>query len=346
MNGIYRTIKISAIRQEGENFKTFEFEEGHGIRYKAGQYITLVKQINDEEARRSYSMVSSPTLNEPLAIGVKRLQNGLFSRLLIDKAKPGDEWLCTGAGGFFTLPEDIKNYRQIFFFAAGTGITPILSLVKTVLHNYPEITVHLIYSNSSIYKAVYVRDLEDLQTRYANRFNLEWLFSDSAALEKARLHRDLLLQLTQDLSLAEPGETLYFICGPESYMRMCTYTLQENDVPHQNIRKENFNVQKIKGNKHLPPDKKSHDVKIFFGDESFVITVPYPDNILKAAKSQGYILPYSCEVGRCGNCAAKCISGKIWHSYNEVLTEKELSNGLILTCVGHPVGGDAVVRIG
>ena len=134
---LYKTIRIKSVHEEVKGFKTFTFEEGHGIDYKPGQYITLVQWVVGEEVRRSYSITSSPQLNEPLTIGVKRVENGLFSRQLIDHAKPGDEWVTTGPGGLFTLPEDVQNYHQVFFFAAGSGITPTFSLIKTVLHFHP-----------------------------------------------------------------------------------------------------------------------------------------------------------------------------------------------------------------
>ena len=155
--GYYKTLRIEKIHKEVKGFKTFIFEEGHGITYKAGQYITLVQHVNNEELRRSYSICSSPELNEPLTIGVKRVENGLFSRQLIDYAKPGDEWTTTGAGGLFVLPAEVENYQQVFFLAAGSGITPIYSLIKTVLNFHHSLSVVLIYSNASSEKTVFFR---------------------------------------------------------------------------------------------------------------------------------------------------------------------------------------------
>ena len=128
-------------------------------------------------------------------------------------------------------------------------------------------------------------------------------------------------------------------------MRMCTYTLQEENVPKENIRKEDFVIHTKKLARNNPPDKAPRNVTIQYGSEHFEFKVHYPDSILQAAKKQDISLPYSCEVGRCGNCAAKCIEGKVWLSYNEVLTEKDLQNGLTLTCVGHPDGGDVKLEI-
>ena len=159
---LYKPVIIENINEEVQGFKTFTFREGHGIEYKAGQYLTFVQQTTHEAIRRSYSIVSSPLLNEPLTIGVKRIENGRFSRELIDHAKVGDELVTTGAGGFFTLPDDTKNIQQVFLLAAGSGITPIYSLLKTILHLHPHLHVVLIYSNSSPGSTIFLSQLNQL----------------------------------------------------------------------------------------------------------------------------------------------------------------------------------------
>lgn len=345
MDDIYKRIRIQEIKEEAEGFKTFAFEEGHGIEYKSGQYLTLIKYGGDEELRRSYSITSSPGLGEPLSIGVKRVENGIFSRELIDKTMPGDEIITTGSGGLFILPDDIERHQQLFFFAAGSGITPIYSLIKTALYFHPHLSLVLVYSNASAGKAVFLHELKTLQQLFPHRFHLETLFSSSPELVKARLHRDMISGLLNELAIADRSAILFYICGPESYMRLCIYTLQEKGIDRNNIKKENFFIHTVPKIDASPPDKKEHAVHIRVGSKEYDITVRYPDSILKAAKKQGIVLPYSCEAGRCGNCVAKCISGKVWHSYNEVLTERELQKGLVLTCVGHPVGGDVELEI-
>lgn len=343
--GLYHTLHIREVREEVKDFKTIVFEEGQNLRYKAGQYLTLVRFEDDAELRRSYSILSSPVLNEPLSIGVKRVDNGVFSRALVDYAKPGDAWITTGSGGLFVLPDDLPRYRQLFFFAAGSGITPVFSLIKTALHAHSFLSLVLVYSNASEEKAVFLSELQALQAQFPSRFHLELLFSNAANLSRARLHRDLLFSFLREYVTEERKATLFYICGPERYMRLCTYTLQEKGVPPSCIRKENFYNSNLAKRDALPPDKETHLAFIHVRDSRVPIRVHYPDSILRAAKKEGLLLPYSCEAGRCGNCIAKCTKGTVWHSYNEVLTEKELQQGMILTCVGHPVGGDVVLEI-
>ena len=338
-------IRIKEISEEIKGFKTIEFEEGHGINYKAGQYLTFIHKQGREEVRRSYSISSSPEWNEPLSIGVKRIENGLFSRVLVDKAKPGHLLKTIGSGGLFTLPEESESFQQLFLFAAGSGITPIYSILKTALQLYPDKSVVLVYSNASPDKAVFLDSLQEIQQMFHDRFHLELLFSNSPDLLKARLHRELILHLLKELTSPEKSKTLFYICGPESYMRLCIYTLQETGIPSSVIKKENFIIHNVQKRDALPPDKSEYTAHLRIRDKEYYFPVKYPESILKAAQKDGIVLPYSCEAGRCGNCVAVCTKGTVWHSYNEVLTERELQKGMVLTCVGHPVGGDIELRI-
>lgn len=342
---LYKNIIIKGIKEDVRNFKTISFADTHNIQYKAGQYLTLVRHAHNEEIRRSYSITSSPLLNEPLSIGVKRVENGFFSRLLVDNAVIGDELITIGAGGLFVLPTDIQNYKQVFFFAAGSGITPVFSLIKTLLFAHKHINVVLIYSNASAEKTVFLHELKEFEQKFGERFRIRFLFSNIVQLSKARLHRNLIVEFLKEYSIAPYAATLFYICGPESYMRLCTYTLQENDVPKNNIKREDFVINAVRKRDALPPDEASHQAVIKLNNEEVQFSINYPDSILQAAKKANINLPYSCEAGRCGSCIAKCVKGKVWHSYNEVLTEKELKQGLILTCVGHAVNGDVELEI-
>jgi ferredoxin-NADP reductase len=342
----YKSVRIKSIREEVKDFKVFELETDNEIFYKAGQYLTLVHKSTPDEIRRSYSITSTPGLSEPLAIGVKRIPNGFFSRLLVDHAEVGDELLTIGAGGLFVLPQNIEKVEQIFFFAAGSGITPIFSLIKSCLHFHSHTRIVLIYSSASESSTIFVKELRQLQALFANRFQVEWLFSNLQNLSGARLYRDLLIHLVKKHTPGSYYHAFYYTCGPLAYMRMCTYVLQEMDVPPGNIKKENFLIAQPPPLQSLPPDRASRSAIIHLNNNKYIITVDYPESILKAAKKRSIVLPYSCETGRCASCLARCIKGKVWLSHNEVLTEKELEQGMTLTCVGHPVGGDVELVIG
>jgi ring-1,2-phenylacetyl-CoA epoxidase subunit PaaE len=281
---------------------------------------------------------------EPLYIGIKRIPNGNFSRILFDYAKPGDILRTTGAAGVFILPNDVNSYRQLFFFAAGSGIIPIFSLIKTLLISHPFTKIVLVYSNKSVALAVFYIELNELQSQYPENLHIEFLFSNTEDLFRARLHADLVSLYLETLAIDALDRCLYYICGPEAYMRFCTFILHGHHIPRENIKKEIFHTARP-ASRIEPPDKSAYTVSILKGSDEYNVEVQYPTTILQAARKQGINIPYSCEVGRCGNCMATCTSGKVWMSYNEVLTDRELAKGLILTCTGYPVGGHVEIRV-
>lgn len=343
-NQSYTKLRIKKIVEEIRGIKSFVLDKDADIPYEPGQYLTIVHDSNVGEIRRSYSITSVPFLNEPLTICIKRVENGAVSRPLIDRIKEGDMLFTTGAAGFFVLPDDLSTYKQIFFFAAGVGITPVYALLKTVLHRYPHLTAVLIYSNRSIDYTLFYKELNKLEESFTNRLKIEYINSNDKNLARAHLHRELLVSLLTQYSVTNYQQTLFYICGPEAYMRMCIYSLQEAHVPKENIKKENFNTLKPIFS-ITPPDKSDRIVTIIRAGKEERIEVRYPDSILKAAQKKGLLLPYSCEAGRCGSCAAICTHGSVWMSYNEVLTDAALNKGLVLTCTGHPVGEGVVLKI-
>jgi ferredoxin-NADP reductase len=340
----YIPLVIDQIREVSKNFKTFSFREGHGIRYASGQFITLSDQSGLREIRRSYSIISSPGLKEPLTIAVKRIDNGFFSRNLVDRSVQGDVLYTTGAAGFFRLPEEMNTITGIFFFAAGSGIAPVLSLMKTVLYFFPQVSVSLVYSNQSRAATAFYPELKGMEERFPERLHIDFLFSSAADLRRARLNRELLLEFLIT-NRCNRERTLFYICGPESYMRMISFLLLEEGFPGDNIKKEDFNPGNKKTVSRIPPDKNTHQVNLDVHGISYQFMVPYTETILKAAQKLKLNLPYSCETGKCGSCAALCLKGKVWLSNNEVLTEKDLAQGLTLTCTGHPQDGDVVLKI-
>ena len=235
---------ISSIREETAGVKTFTITtaSGEAIPYCPGQFITLVFTHHGREDRRSYSISSSPASDEQLSFTVKRIDNGAYSRLLTDKAKIGDNLYTTGVAGLFTLSAATDNYRQLFFFAAGIGITPIYSLIKTLLHTEQEKYIVLIYSNSRPEDVVFYKELKELTLAFPGHFRIEYLFSNSFNLQRARLSKELLPRLLKEYALYPKEQMLFYICGPFNYMRMAIYSLQEQGIKDEQIKKENFNT--------------------------------------------------------------------------------------------------------
>ncbi|UOQ72723.1 ferredoxin--NADP reductase [Hymenobacter cellulosilyticus] len=343
----YIPLTIRAIRTEAPDTKSFVLTPpaGTDLPYQPGQYLTLVHTRHGHETRRSYSISSAPALQEPLTITVKRVDNGVVSRYLIDQAEVDHELQTLGAAGFFTLPDNIAEYQQLILLAAGSGITPLFALLKTVLHEQPGLRVLLIYSNRNEATTIFGAELRELARRFPAQLHLELLYSTDPNLARAHLHKDLLEQLVAQYAPALPEQTLAYLCGPLNYMRMGTYGLHEAGLPLSHIRRELFNTATATVPHSVPPDTEEHQVRIRVRGQEHTLRVQYPQTILQAAKKQGVVLPYSCEAGQCGNCAARCTAGTVWMANNEVLTDRETARGLVLTCTGYPVGGDAELEI-
>lgn len=316
--------------------------EGTPIPYKAGQFITLLFATPFGEKRRSYSFSSSPEVDEIPTITIKKIANGEFSRKLVEQAKPGDQLLATAVSGLFTLPEKLQANQQFFFFAAGSGITPCYSLIKTLLHT-TDTQVVLIYSNRDQSSTIFYQDLLNLQQRFKERFQLRFLFSELFDIYNSRLGKWLLPQLLEQYKNRERKQLEFYICGPWDYMQMIQLTLLAEDISHHQIHKENFSTLP-RLQKPQPPDTASRRVQFRFYDSQKELIVQYPNSILAAAKAAGIPVPYSCEAGRCGSCVATCTSGKVWMAYNEILMEEEIAAGRFLCCQAYPVGGDVQVQ--
>lgn len=340
-----QALQIIRIIQETATAKTFVLkpEGNESMDYKAGQFLTLVFNTRFGEKRRSYSMSSSPALHEPLSITIKRVENGEFSRLLVGHAKQGDTLISSGVSGFFVLPEKDDAIQQYFFLAAGSGITPCFSLIKTLLATTLKQVV-LVYSNRDKSDTIFYKELVELQQQYADRFQLRFLFSNNFDVYNGRLSNWLLQQLLKQYMIATVADTLFYMCGPFEYMQMINITLLNEGIPPGNIKKENFSTLP-RLVKPVPPDTAVHTVTVHWNNQVSEIKVQYPNSILAVAKLAGIDIPFSCEAGRCGSCVATCTKGKIWMAYNEVLMDDEIAKGRILCCQAYPLEGDAAIVI-
>lgn len=338
------SMEVTRIIAEAPGVKSFVLQPLDGeIQYKPGQFLTfLFKRRSGQEARRSYSMSSSPELNEPITITVKRVPNGEFSRILLDRLKTGEVLHTIGASGFFVLPEHLGDFQRYVFFAAGSGITPVFSLVKTLLHRYPEAKVLLLYSNTSAV-SIFFDQLVDLEKRYA-QLEVVFLFSDAKDLSKSRLSPALIDVLFHNYQITDFDKTLFYVCGPGGYMRMVWFHLLTLGVSIQHIRREIFHIQHPEI-RPAPSDTARHVVRLIAANKEYVFSVQYPVTILQAAKLVNAPIPYSCENGQCGSCVAKCLHGTVWMAGNEVLLDEEIAMGKILTCTGFPVKGDVTLII-
>jgi ring-1,2-phenylacetyl-CoA epoxidase subunit PaaE len=277
-----------------------------------------------------------------LSITVKKVDNGEFSRLLVFHTHAGDILYTSGISGFFQLPPSPHPFKQFFFLAAGSGITPCFSLIKTLLVTTNH-KVALVYSNKSEEDTIFLHALEELQRNYAERFTIRFLYSNRFSVYHSRLSKWLLLQLLQEQLTVSKEEVLFYLCGPFDYMQTIRITLLGESIPASHIVKEDFSSLPRRVIPR-PPDTEAHQVTVHINHQLYQLSVRYPQSILAAAKAQHISLPYSCEAGRCGSCVATCTEGNIWMAYNEILTDQEVAKGRVLICQGFPIGGPATVN--
>jgi ferredoxin-NADP reductase len=336
---MYLHFTIKDIVQETPEVSSFVLSPERPFKYKAGQFLTLVRGEGENEVRRSFSFSSHP-LDQYPKITLKRIPNGEISRWLFDHVKVGDRVKAIEASGLFTYPEDPGSYDSIVFLAAGTGITPIFSLIREALIREDNLDLHLIYSNRSPQQTVFLKQLEQLSS---DKLKIHLYFSNDFDLQRARFSR-LALEKFLEKNMTSPARTLFYLCGPHFYMQNITITLLTEGVPEDNIRREVFfNPEPAVVN--IPPDEDMHTVTVKYEGNVYSLKVQFPKSILQTAKAQGIMLPYSCEAGRCGTCAATCTRGEVWMLRNEVLLDKEMAKGRVLTCTGFAVGGDADLEI-
>lgn len=340
---LFRTVRIKRIQTLADQTKRFELEPvGWTLDYKPGQFLTFVIPSPAGLVRRSYSLCSLP--GESPAIAVKRVANGVFSRPMLESAEPGDTLtVAGGATGFFTLPDNLKDYDECLFLAAGSGITPVLPMIRFALRKQDRLRLLLAYSNSRVESAMFRNELEELERQNPQRLSITWYFSNRQDLKMARLSKSSLEDFLRKEMKARPDRTLAFLCGPFDYMRMAAIVLQAKGIPAENIRREVFTPHPL-GIRTAPPDTSRRDVTLRIQGKVHRVSTQYPATILAAARAAGIELPYSCESGRCGSCIAACTEGQVWMRYNEVLTDKEVAAGRVLVCQAFPVGGDVTIE--
>lgn len=326
----------------------FEDLSGNFPTYKAGQFLTLSFSFGEREVRRSYSFSSSPVLDEPYEITVKRVDNGEISRLLHHRTAVGDIIDVMPAQGQLTYDPNPDKKRIVFLFAAGVGITPLFSILKTALAAEKNSKVVLIYSNSSKKSTLFYEELLDWQAQYPDRLYIEFIWSNSKYLQKARLNREYIIELLKEHQSVK-AEELFYTCGPLFYMDLCRFTLLGMGIPDEQIKRETFyfpDEEEDEDEKEEEPvDTTSYDVIIEIYGQSHRLTVPYNKTILDVGLEHKLNLPYSCKSGMCSTCISQVTKGSVHMDYNEVLTDREVDNGRCLICTSHPLEDETTIQI-
>lgn len=351
----FHKLRINDIRKETNDCISISFDIPptlqNAFSFEQGQNITLRKQFNGEEIRRSYSICTSPLENE-LRVAVKKVEGGLFSSFANDTLQIGDEIEVLPPTGKFNTRLDPQHAKKYLAFAAGSGITPVISIIKTTLQTEPQSSFTLVYGNRSRSSIIFFEELEALKNTYLQRFNFINILSrerTDAAINYGRINRDKLVELSRLISYQNMDEI--FICGPEEMIFIVKDFFEETGIPVKKIHFELFTTPGQKTStdrlqKVASADEKEVQSKITvkLDGRSFDFPLGFnSESILDAALQQGADLPYACKGGVCCTCKAKLLEGKVEMDVHWGLEEEEIEQGYILTCQSHPITPEVVV---
>ena len=366
------TLTVRDIIHETPDAMTLVFDQpADKLSYQPGQFLTLVLPIEGKEVRRSYSLCSSPFTDDYPAVTIKRVASGQVSNYLSDHIRRGDQVQVLKPAGVFTTPMDAEQQRHLVMLGGGSGITPLMSLIKSLLHSEPHSKVSLIYANRDEESIIFKDQLDALQKQYPGHFYVLHILetpSDRMSCASGLITAEKVPELLSQLPFQE-DRTEYFLCGPQGMMDNILHALRSMDIHGAMIHKESFVIEK-KEKKSPPPASKpqvtadwdeaalpgayqngqeavtdTHEVTIHYDGETYHFAVEPESTILETALALDIDLPYSCQSGLCTACMGKCTSGRMRLDEEDSLAEEDLKAGYVLTCVGHPLTSDVVIEI-
>lgn len=304
-------------------------------KFIAGQYVNLKLNIDNQKVRRAYSICSTPE-SGALKIVVKIVKDGLFSQFANTKLKAGDILEVGRPEGKFTFEPEAERQRNYVAFVAGSGITPTFSILKSVLKSEPKSSFVLVYGNKTPEDTIFHQELHELQLQYVGRFFVHYVYSQ-AKVENAlfgRIDKSAVNFVLNNKHAALEFDQFY-LCGPEEMIDTVLGILKEKNVKESIIKYELFTSSSYKN--EIKTSLEGHTkITVLVDDEETSFEMSQKQTILDAALKQGIDAPYSCQGGICSSCLARVTTGSAEMVKNAILTDKEIANGLILTCQAHP----------
>jgi 3-ketosteroid 9alpha-monooxygenase subunit B len=301
--------------------------------YQAGQFLTLVLEIGGRQVRRCYSLSSAPDIDPHHTVTVKRVKNGLVSNWINDHIKAGDSLSALPPSGHFVLPNEPL---PLCLYAAGSGITPILSLIKTALARW-SVPIALFYANRDAPSTIFARNLASLCEKHGDRLDVHWHFDD----------RDgPILPRYFSRSGRMPGDAVHYLCGPGPYMALAEEALLDAGVGASRILSERF-LSPDNPDDHMAPQSAEGTaamLTVVIDGCRHEVTCASGETILAAARRAGLNPPSACEQGSCGSCIAKIAGGTATMRHNDVLNAQEIAEGLVLTCQAEPCSDRLIVE--
>ncbi len=356
----FHKLKVIDVKNEIADAVSISFEVPYELKqhfgFLPGQYTTLKMNIGGEHVNRSYSFCSSPFLNEPLTIAVKRVAGGKGSNFINDNFKPGVEIEVMEPMGNFHSPLNEANEKHYILFGGGSGITPLMSILKSVLAKEPKSKITLFYGNRNENSIIFKDKLEALVSQHSERLKTVHILDaplGSWSGYSGFMVKDMVLKLLRDNSNLNFQNTEFFICGPTPMMKNVEEALGVLGIPQEKIHIEYFTARLAEDKQAATSGSAEADaepftgrakVRIIYDGNEREFEVSEKETILEAALDAGYDPPYSCMVAACCTCRAKLVSGKVEMDDRESLTDAEIAKGYVLTCQSHPKSNGIVLN--
>ncbi len=345
-------LSIKEITEETADTKTIHFWHPlhHQLDYFSGQFLTIIPEIEGKKIRRSYSLSSSPKTDTSPAISVKRITGGVVSNFVCDHLKVGDTLEVMEAMGNFTINPDAELAKEYVFVGAGSGITPLFSMIKTLLHTQPKSNIYLIYGSRLESQIIFKKALDKLENTFTDRFKVLHVISQPAANWpglRGRINKaSIVYYLKQEFGL-DISSSHYYLCGPAQMMQEVEESLNMFEVPNSSIHKELFSTSASEETEKAEENGSliEQEVTLIYEKKAHKITVKPGKTILEAALEADIDIPYSCQAGMCTACMGVCTSGKVIMDEEDGLTDNEIKKGFVLTCVAHPMSNDVVIDL-
>lgn len=336
---VFHKLRVKEVSRETVDSVSIAFEVPENLkkefRFIPGQYITLQTDLDGSALRRAYSICSSHSSQE-LRVAVKEVEKGRFSTFANRKLKAGDLMEVSAPEGRFVLEPAAANKRNYMAFAAGSGITPVISMIRSVLEEEPESTFVLVYGNRSKEKAMFKGELDALATSYAGRFSVHYVYSQIIS-DKAWFGRidGMLVKKVLEKEYPHRNFDTFFLCGPEEMIDTVKKALADKGVRQDDILYELFTSTSHKKDVSSSLSGNTR-VTVILDEEETTFEMRMDEILLDAALSKGLDAPYSCQGGICSSCLARVVEGNAVMEKNTILDADEIEEGLILTCQAHP----------
>ncbi|WP_424961993.1 2Fe-2S iron-sulfur cluster-binding protein [Ekhidna sp.] len=341
----YQNLTIREVVNVAQDAVNLVFEKPESFNYEPGQFITLIKEVSGKKIRRAYSLCTTPFEDEFPAVTVKRVEGGAMSNDLNDHAKVGDQIQIMEPMGMFTTDYSETNQRHAVFFGGGSGITPLMSIIRSILLKEPNSKTTLVYGNRRKEFVIFKELIADLENKYPDRFKIIHILEEGEADYNGRPTPDMIGEICKNAAVDK--DTEFYICGPQPMMDVVADGLRKTNVDQSNIRMESFEAGKTSPAEIIDKEGSSEsEVTILLDGEEYSITVKKNASVLDTALDNDLDMPYSCQSGLCTACRGKCVEGKISIDEAEGLSQEELDEGYVLTCVGKPLTDIVKVEIG